>query len=148
MSMRILRAKMSRTRTAIVILCVSALLGCGANESVLRDGNETPHQTNDTDRKTDFASDLDAMQIAGFTLIFVVRRKDGAVLNTDDIAVIKLQTADTNRRVKTDNDRAVMIGSNKEIPKENVDALSARFAVENFSGPPAVDVNVNTNSAK
>ena len=131
-----------------LILFAIFLLACGANDSVLRSGRETPVQTNTANEKTPFAQDLDAMRTAGFTFIYVLRRNDGGILATEDVAVIKLQTVDTNRRVKTDNDRAVIIGSNKEILKENLDVLYARFAVENYSEPPAVDGNINANLSK
>ncbi|MFN0278457.1 MAG: hypothetical protein ACKVRN_07630 [Pyrinomonadaceae bacterium] len=135
-------------RVSSLTLFLMFLLACGANESVLRSGNETPVQANTVNEKTPFAQDFDAMRTAGFTFIYILRRKDSGTLETEDISVIKLQTADTNRRVKTDNDRAVIIGSNKEIPKENLDVLYARFAVENFSEPPVVDANVNVNANK
>ena len=52
------------------------------------------------------------MRTAGFTFIYALRRKDGGIMNAEDVGVIKLQTVDTNRRVKTDDDRAVLIGTN------------------------------------
>lgn len=140
---------MSKTKIAIglsglIMLCVFPL-ACGSNESVLLSGKETPGQANDANQISDFATDLDAMRTAGFTFVFVLRRKDGGTMDAEDVGVIKLQTADTNRRVKTDDDRVVMIGSNKEIPKENLDVLYARFIIENHSLPPVVDTNTNTN---
>lgn len=139
-----------KIRTAIVLSWLTLIaiftLACGANESVLRSGNETPVQANTANEKTPFAQDLDAMRTAGFTFIYVLRRKDGATLETEDVGVIKLQTIETNRRVKTDDDRAVIIGSNKEIPKQNLDLLYARFAVENYFEPQTVDANINANS--
>lgn len=139
-----------RERIGLATLALSAIfsLACGANNAVLQSGKETPVQTNTASEKTPFAQDFDAMRTAGFTSVYVLRRKDGRILKTEDVGFIKLQTGDTNRRVKTDNDHAVLIGSNKEIPKQNLDALYSRFAVENYSEPPAVDANVNANSNK
>lgn len=131
----------------IVFLTVSGT-GCGANETVLRSGKETRIHANNANEKTSFAKDLDAMRTAGFVFIYVVRRKDGGVIDAEDVSVIKLQTVDTNRRVKADGDRAVMIGSNKQVPPDNLAVLYERFAVENYSETPIVDANVNANSNK
>lgn len=132
---------------AFIILAMTAF-GCGANESVLRSGRETPIEIDAANAKTALEKDLDAMRTAGFTFIYVLRRRDGGVLAAEDIGVIKLQTSETNRRVKTDNDRAVIIGTNNAVPPNNLAALYDRFAVDNYSEPPAVDANVNANSNK
>ena len=130
-----------------MIVAMSAL-ACGANEGVLRAGKETPSAVNAGDQRTAFEKGLDAMRTAGFSFIYVVRRKDGKTLDSDDISVIKVNSADTNRRVKTDDDRAVMIGSNADIAPNNSAALYARFSVENYSEPPTDDANTNANSNK
>ena len=131
-----------------VLLAAGLAAGCGANESVLRSGKETPTLTNADREKTTFAKDLEAMQTAGFGFIYVLRRKDSGPIDAADVAVIKLQTVDTNRRVKSDDGRAVIIGSNYPIPPNNLAALYDRFAVENHSETPAADSNGNTNSNK
>jgi len=88
------------------------------------------------------------MRTAGFTFIYVVRRKDNGIIDTEDVGVIRLNTVETNRRVKADNDRAVIIGSNKQIPADNLDVLNDRFLVENYSDTPIVNEKVNVNSNK
>jgi hypothetical protein len=48
--------------------------------------------------------------------------------------------------VTADDDKAVIIGSNYQIPPKNMLALLDRFAVENYSLPvPAIDANSNAN---
>lgn len=123
-------------------------LGCGANDAVLRSGNETPINATVREEKDPFAVELESMRTAKFSFIYVLRRKDGRTIEADDVSVIKQQTAETNRRIKADDDRAVIIGSNYQIPESNLAVLSGRFLVENYSEPPATDVNVNTNSNK
>ncbi len=122
--------------------------GCGANETVLRSGRETTVETNIANEKTSFVKDLEAMRTARFTFIYVLRRSDGGILDADDVGVIKLQTTDTNRRVKTDNDRAVIIGTNNQVPPNNLAVLYDRFAVENYSETSVVDANGNANLNK
>ena len=122
--------------------------GCGANEGILRSSKETPAAINAVSEKSSFDKDLEAMRIAGFAFIYVLRRKNGGTIDAEDIRVIKLQTVDTNRRVKTDDDRAVIVGSNFQIPAANLAALDDRFAVENYSQPPAAAANTNANTDK
>lgn len=138
------------TRIRASALCVTVLLGtgCGANEGVLRSGNETPVQANAIDEKPQFERDLNAMHTAGFTFVYVLRRRDGKTIDSEDIRTIKELTADTNRRVKSDSDRAVLIGSNFEVPKENFSALNSRFLVEDHSKPRVSNANINSNSNK
>lgn len=122
------------------------LLGCscGANEGVLRSGKETPLSLTAETVKSSFDSDLDSMRTARFTTIFVLRRKDGGMIDAEGRGVIKLNTGDANRRVSTDDGRAFIIGSNFLLKPENMAALHSRFVVEDFS-PPA-DANSNTNA--
>ncbi|MBP9664336.1 MAG: hypothetical protein KBD94_06905 [Pyrinomonadaceae bacterium] len=123
--------------------------GCGANESVLKSGRETPVQANVEPAKTTIETDIEAMRTAGFTFIYVLRRKDGQKLDAEDRGVLRLQTADANRRVTSDEDKAVVIGSNYAVPPKNMFVLFDRFAVENYSPPllPA-DANAPANAAK
>ncbi len=123
--------------------------GCGANESVLKSGRETPAQANVEPAKTTIERDIDEMHTAGFTFIYVLRRKDGLKFDAEDRGIVRLQTADANRRVTSDDDRAVVIGSNYAIPPKNMFVLFDRFAVENYS-PPLLppEANAPANAAK
>ena len=83
------------------------------------------------------------MRTAGFTFVYVLRRKDGGVIDAEDRGVIKLNTDGIPRRVAADEDRAFILGSNFPVPPKNLMALYARFAVENYSDPPAANTNAN-----
>ncbi|MBK9215255.1 MAG: hypothetical protein IPM59_06590 [Chloracidobacterium sp.] len=126
--------------TALMTACCA---GCGANERVLKSGRETPGQANVEPVKTTIERDIDEMRTAGFTFIYVLRRKDGQKFDAEDRGIVRLQTADANRRVTSDEDRAVVIGSNYAIPPKNMFVLFDRFAVENYS-PPLLPVNTNS----
>lgn len=139
---------MNKISFTLLFLLSGLFTGCGANEGILLSGKETPSQINAASEKPAFTKDLEAMRTAGFTFIYVLRRKDGGTLDTDDINVIKQHTVDTNRRVKSDNDRAVIIGSNYQLLENDLAALYDRFAVEIYSDEPPVSTNVNTNSNK
>lgn len=131
-------------RTSLITAAFALLAAaCGANEGVLRSGRETPASSNIASPKTPIEADIEAMRTAGFTFIYVLRRKDAQPLDAEDVGVIRLQTAEANRRVKSDDDKAVVIGSNYAIPPKNMFVLFDRFAVENYS-PPATPSNSNT----
>ena len=119
------------------------LAGCGANDTVLRAGKETPSQV--TSATSTFASDLESMRTAGFSFIYVLRRKDSELMNNEDRGVIRLNTALANRRFSADEGRAFIIGSNPPIPPQNMAALYERFAVEDYSPPPASNTNAHAN---
>ena len=129
----------------ITITCVLAS-ACGPDDRILKSGKETPTPSNVEVSKPTFEKDLDEIKSAGFTFIYVLRRKDGQKLDSEDRSVIRLQTVDMNRRVTADDDKAVIIGSNYQIPPKNMFVLFDRFAVQNYSPPvPAVDANSNAN---
>ncbi len=121
---------------------------CGANDGILRSGKDASPQANAGNQKTPFARDLESMRDADFKFIYVLRRKDGFVINAEDRGVIKLQTADANRRLSADDDKAFIIGSNVQIPPKNMIALYERFAVENYSPPPLPETTTNANADK
>ena len=123
-----------------VLLGIAALFAaaCGANDSILRSGKEPTVQPNtaSTPERSNFDKDLEAMRIAGFTYIYVLRRKDRGVIDPEDKSVIRVQTSQANRRVSSDDGKAVIIGSNFQIAPHNMAAIYQRFAVENYSPAP------------
>ena len=86
------------------------------------------------------------MRTADFRFVYVLRRKDGGPIDAEDRGVIKVQTNIANRRVAADDDKAFIIGSNVQIPPQNMGALYDRFAVENYSPPSADTTNTNANA--
>ncbi|MEQ1603556.1 MAG: hypothetical protein ABL999_01655 [Pyrinomonadaceae bacterium] len=121
------------------ILAVSVIaFGCGANESVLRSGKDnTAGRANATPVRTSFETDLEAMRTAGFSFIYVLRRKDGGVIDPEDKSVIRVQTTQANRRVSADDGKAVIVGSNFQLAPHNMAAIYQRFAVDNYSPAPS-----------
>jgi len=133
---------------AIYFLAAISLWACGPNQGVLHSGKDSPVPNNAAPLKSQFEQELDSMRTAGFAFIFVLRRKDGGKIDAEDRGVIKLQTVDTNRRVATDDDRAVIIGSNYQLPPNNLAALYLRFAIDNYSEPVPAAANSNANANK
>lgn len=129
----------------IAITCVLAT-ACGPDDRILKSGKETPAPSNVEATKTTFEKELDEIKAANFTFIYVLRRKDGQKLDSEDRSVIRQQTVDMNRRVTADDDKAVIIGSNYQIPPKNIFVLFDRFAVQNYSMPvPVANANTNAN---
>ncbi len=129
----------------IAVTCVLAS-ACGPDDRILKSGKETPAPSNVEASKTTFERDLDDIKTAGFTFVYVLRRKDGQKLNSEDRSIVRLQTVDMNRRVTADEDKAVIIGSNYQIPPKNMFVLFDRFAVQIYSQPtPVANANSNVN---
>jgi hypothetical protein len=121
-----------------IVLAAFIATGCGPNEGVLRSGKESPSQA--VAREVDgpsFESELAEIRNANFTWLYVVRRRDGGILNGEDKALVRQHTTDANRRVLSDEGKAVIIGSNYSITVEGVGILKERFEVLDLSPPPA-----------
>ena len=112
----------------IAMACVLAT-ACGPDDRILKSGKETPAPSNVEASKSTFEKELEGIRSANFTFIYVLRRKDGQKLDAEDRGIVRLQTVDMNRRVMADDDKAVIIGSNYQMPPKNMMALFDRFAV-------------------
>jgi hypothetical protein len=126
------------------LLIVSAALGfaCGGNESVLKSGRSSPGPAAaSSPQPSAFEQDLKDMLDTEYEYIFVIRRKDGAPLDDEDIAFIRANIVQVNRRVRSDADGAVLIGSNVPVPEDKMAAVYSRFAVENYSPKGATNTN-------
>ncbi len=116
----------------LLILLVSFNLACvspslKANKAV----NKLPEN-----KPASFESDLETMKTAKFDYIFVFRRKDGGVLDSEDKAFLKANSPPaTNRFILSDDDKAAIAGSGFEFPAENLETLRKRFDIEDFSMP-------------
>ena len=117
-----------------VAIMISA---CGPNEGILKSGKETP--SNAAGKPKTVERDVEDMRTADFQFIYVLRRRDGGLIDTEDKNVIRVQTGETNRRIASDDGKAFTIGSNRQIAPEKMAALQARFAVDDLSPAPAAD---------
>ena len=130
-----------RSRILSLTLIASALVSasaCGANETILRSGKETPPPINSAPSVTTLEKDIADMRTADFSIILVLRRRDRAVMDADDRSLIRQQTDQANRRVSSDGGKAVVVGSNFPLLVEKYAPLRDRFDIENFSKPDAV----------
>jgi len=83
------------------------------------------------------------MRNANFNYIFVLRRKDGGKLDADDKAFVRGVTGGFNRRTLSDDEKAVIVGSNPKVPADTLEMIKSRFQVEDFSKPASEITNDN-----
>lgn len=144
MSTRTTLKKTTRMGVGLAAAASMAALmaACGANDSILRSGKGDGNaQSNSAaSAKSSFEEDIEAMRTANFSFIYVLRRKDGGVIDPEDKSVIRTQTTQANRRVSTDNGKAVIVGSNFQLAPQNMELIGQRFAVENYSPAPAAPI--------
>lgn len=87
------------------------------------------------------------MRTADFNFIYVFRRKDGKAMDANDKRFMAGNTpVETNRRRLSDDDKAIITGSNYRFPPEVMKLLTDRFAMEDYSKPESETMNANANS--
>jgi hypothetical protein len=134
---------MKNTIYAVLASMVLASSGCGPNQAILESVNQksTP-SANVSIERSSMEQDLEAMRNAQFSVVFVLRRKDGGEFDADDRTVVRTNTSQANRRVAADDGRAIIVGSNFPIPPENMKPLQERFLIHDHS-PPAETADSN-----
>ena len=137
------------TNTFVLLLVVGFLSACGPNETILKSNPPTPtpaanattYTSNDTVDK-----EVESMRNANFNYIFVLRRKDGGKMDADDKAFVRGVTGGFNRRTLSDDEKAVIVGSNPKVPNDTLELIKSRFQVEDFSKPASEIANDNTSA--
>ncbi len=85
------------------------------------------------EKQASFQTEVQKLRTADLKFIFAFRRTDGAAFDGEDKRFLRTNLPFNNRVVLADEDRAVIVGSNFPFPAENLDALRARFRVEDYS---------------
>ncbi len=130
--------------SAFCLILISISLAC---ESSLSQKNSNNANTSPEVKLTSVERDIKSMQTANFEYIFVFRRKDGGILDSEDKTYLKVNSpADTNRFLLSDDDKAVVAGSSYEFKPENLEKLGKRFNIENYSSVKKVE-NDNVNQS-
>lgn len=136
-----------RKKIDCVALLVLALVSFAcANQTILNSQPKPVPIPPSEQPKDSFERALRGVQSGDFTYILVFRRKDGGAFDTEDKRFVKANTpAETNQFILTDDDRAVIAGSNFPFTPENLEILRERFKTEDYSKPEAEQLNKNTN---
>jgi hypothetical protein len=137
----------------VSVLCCSLLfIGCAPNPAIMKSGKSEPTPLPVTGERpvSDFEKDLEAMRTANFEFIYALRRKDGGKLDAEDKKFIRANSPDTNRNILTDDDKALISGSNFPLAPERLKALQDRFDFKDYSEVPmpVSDSNGNANVKK
>jgi hypothetical protein len=145
------KTTITRPKLIIFVLFVVFTVGltsCGPNETVLKSNSPTPAPpgTAPTRRSSNdpVEKEVEAMQTADFNFIYVLRRRDGGVLDSDDKTFLRSVTAMANRRTLSNDQKAIIIGSNNTLSPELVQSMKDRFNFEDFSKPESQITNSNT----
>lgn len=137
--------------TALAAVCL--LAACGPHPRFANANSNSAETANTRPQRSQTERDIESMRTADFEFVYVFRRKDGAVLDEADRRYLNEQKPPEINRVKlTDEGRAVIFGSNFQLPEPQMEALKERFAFEDLSRPrpeqpPAANTNVG-NQAK
>jgi len=144
----ICRARLRFSRIVCLNLILLTLLNFACvNQSLLKNKN-VPAVVGEN-KVSDFERDLQSMKTADFDFIFVFRRRDSGVFDSEDKKYLRANTpTGTNRFVSTDEARAFIAGSRYPFLPENLEALRSRFLVEDYSKPADQRTPENTNANK
>ncbi len=128
------------------------IISCGPNQRIMQSGNENPPANLFSGEVkpavSSFEKDIESMRTAEYSYIFVYRRNDGAPLDAEDKAFLSANIPpEVNRRVLSDEGRAVIVGSNFLIPDDTKKKIALRFAVEDHSANPPANTNSNSVAA-
>lgn len=127
----------------ILIVLVQLVPSCAPNQRIVNSSTEQGSNTEVSSSRTpvpsSFDQDLESMRTADFLFIYVMRRKDGGLLDVDDKRFASLVIpGEMNRRTLSDEGKAIIIGSNFKMPEDSYKLIAERFAVEDLSGPPVI----------
>jgi hypothetical protein len=141
----------TRLKSAVLVLFIGFtvwLTACGPNETILKSNSPTPAPPGATPNKPSsndpVEKEVEAMQTADFNFIYVLRRRDGGVLDSGDKTFLRLVTATVNRRTLSNDQKAIIIGSNNKLPPQLLQSIKDRFDFEDFSKSESQITNSNT----
>lgn len=116
---------------------IAAACGGAVNQNRAERGNSATANANSAAQtpQTPLESELARLQRANFRQIIAFSRKDGAKLTSEDIEYFReyAPTEQINQRLKTDDERYFVAGTNYVFTPEQLDALGKRFAIEDFT---------------
>lgn len=120
--------------TGIITLAFVAffvLTACGSKQTEVAQPPTPITAATPEPSSTTLEIDIEDMKTAGLDYIFVIRRKDGEVFDSEDRQYLRdSMPMEINRRVSADGGKAFVLGSAFIVPKDTVTKWRARFSVE------------------
>jgi hypothetical protein len=122
---------------SLLIFILLTAGGCGylsenentSDASGLRKGDRTPDV-----KVWTIEEDIAAMRSAGIGNIFVIRKSDDSVFNSEDKDFLRANMPlEINRVLSSDAGKAFIVGSTYIIPTDNISAWKTRFKVQEMS---------------
>jgi hypothetical protein len=83
---------------------------------------------------TDFEKTLQFIRNGQFTYVYVISRKDGKPLQTEDSIFLKATAPQVVDWAATSDKTKVVAGTNFNLEEGNLELLKKRFVVEDYSG--------------
>lgn len=115
--------------SSINFACQSGEKPATAKNSINQAADSTPEKKIDY-----FQENLNSVQRAGFNFIYSFRRTDAGNFTGEDKKFLKANApAETNQWLLTEDEKAVVAGSNYKFTDEHLKNLRARFTVEDYS---------------
>ena len=122
-----------RLQIFTLIVLGSFGMGCGPENRSAANDDPTPAPTTEAKKKT-FDDDLAAVRYNEYTYIFVLRRRDGRVIDGEDSKFIRANSPpETNQRLISDEGKAVIMGTNFRFYPGQWDAMNKRFDLRDLS---------------
>jgi hypothetical protein len=125
-------------------LAVFLSSACSPNPSIANSGKDGPAPVTGERPPSVFEKDLETLRTANIEYIFSLRRKDGGVMAAEDKRFIREnKKIEFNRILLTDDDKAIIAGSNYPFPPEMIKALQSRFDFQDYSTKPIETANTS-----
>ena len=148
--------KWNRISSFGISMLIAAIVGssCAPNQRIVESNgqwaNQEANRAAATPVQKTIEQDIESMRTADFIFIYVLRRKDGGALDSEDkqfaSSVIPGQM---NRRTVSTDGKAILIGSNFRMPQQERKLIEERFALEDLSrDPEAQDQNINARPSR
>lgn len=117
--------------TALYLSVLVFAISCGKAEEPNRDLAEVRPSA---PKVNEFDAELKAFRNADFDYIFVIRRKDGGPMDSDDKLFIRNNAHyATNRFTLSKDEKVIFAGSNYKFEDAGLAALKDRFDVSDYS---------------
>jgi len=129
-------AEKNKHVSKIIIVLITAFFGiCLACENSSLKENNNAAQGTPEKKVSEFERDLETMRTANFDYVFVFRRKDGGAFDAEDKIFLNADLPKhlINRVIVSDDDKAVIAGSNYKVPPESLEGLRKRFDIQDYS---------------
>jgi hypothetical protein len=111
-----------------------ALSSCANSKSGSANEPLTTQVTPVPPPKTEFEQDLDFVRKGQYTYVWVLARKDGKPLDSDDGAFLRRAAPQVVDWVTTDKGKRVIAGTNFNLEEGNLEVLKKRYDVEDYTG--------------